>query len=45
MAKMLKVSNETHNELIKLGRKNETFDDIIKRLLLLASSKGVKPKE
>jgi len=31
--KIIKVSPETHKELLKLGAKGETFDDIIKRLI------------
>ena len=33
MKKTLKISEETHRRLKRLGRKGETFDDIIKRLL------------
>lgn len=33
MKKTLKISEETHGRLKRLGRKGETFDDIIKRLL------------
>ena len=31
--KIIKVSEQTHDRLGKYGRKDETFDDIIKRLL------------
>ena len=31
--KIIKVSPETHKELLKLGMKGETFDDIIKKLI------------
>lgn len=31
--KIIKVSPETHQSLLKLGSKSETFDDIIKRLI------------
>jgi predicted CopG family antitoxin len=30
MIKSIKISEETHSELLKLGAKSETFDDIIK---------------
>ena len=33
MNKTLKISEETHKRLKRLGRKGETFDDIIRRLL------------
>ncbi len=33
MKKTLKISEEAHERLKRLGRKGETFDDIIKRLL------------
>lgn len=33
MKKTLKISEETHGRLKRLGRKGETFDDIIRRLL------------
>jgi hypothetical protein len=31
--KIVKVSPETHKDLLKLGKKGETFDDIIKKLI------------
>lgn len=31
--KTLRVSEETHSELVKLGGYNDTMEDIIKRLL------------
>ncbi|KXA91427.1 hypothetical protein AKJ57_01305 [candidate division MSBL1 archaeon SCGC-AAA259A05] len=33
MKKTLKISEEIHERLKRLGRKGETFDDIISRLL------------
>ncbi|KXB05925.1 hypothetical protein AKJ52_02830 [candidate division MSBL1 archaeon SCGC-AAA382C18] len=33
MKKTLKISEGTHRRLKQLGRKGETFDDIIKKLL------------
>ena len=33
MKKTLKISEETHERLKRLGRKGETFDDIIRSLL------------
>lgn len=33
MNKTLKINEETHRRLKRLGRKGETFDDIIRRLL------------
>ncbi|AEG18649.1 DUF7557 family protein [Methanobacterium paludis] len=33
MVKTIKISNETHEELSKIGSKGETYEDIIKRLL------------
>jgi hypothetical protein len=32
--KPLKVSPETHRELTNLGKKNESYDEIIKRLII-----------
>ena len=31
--KIIKVEDETHQELMDWGNKGETFDDLIKRLL------------
>ena len=31
--KIIKVEDETHDKLMEYGKKKETFDDIIKRLL------------
>ena len=31
--KILKVNDETHKLLMSLGKKGETFDDIINRLI------------
>jgi putative antitoxin of VapBC-like toxin-antitoxin system len=31
--KTLKIKDETHKELVKLGGKNDSFDDIIMRLI------------
>ena len=31
--KIIKVGDETHKRLMRFGRKDETFDDLIKRLL------------
>jgi len=31
--KMIQVSDELHSWLVKQGKKNETFEDIIKRLI------------
>lgn len=31
--KIIKVSDETHQRLEEIGKKNETFDDVVKRLL------------
>jgi len=31
--KIIKVEDETHKRLEEFGNKNETFDDVIKRLL------------
>ena len=33
MIKMVKLEDETHEKLTSLGKKNETYDDIINRLL------------
>lgn len=33
MKKTLKISEDTHRRLERVGRKGETFDEIIKRLL------------
>lgn len=33
MVKTLKISEETHHALTQLGRKGETFDEIIRRLI------------
>ena len=32
--KMIKIENGTHNKLLEYGKKKETFDDLINRLLL-----------
>lgn len=39
MVKLIKVSNETHDRLTKRGQKNETYEDIIRKLLDLTESK------
>lgn len=39
MSKLIKVSDETHTELVKIGAKAETFDDVIQRLIKRLSSK------
>ena len=33
MVKTIKISNETHQRLSKIGHKGETYEDIIIRLL------------
>ena len=33
MEKMIKISNDVHKSLKELGSKDETFSDIIKRLI------------
>jgi hypothetical protein len=33
LKKMIKINPDTHERLSKLGSKNDTFDDIIRRLL------------
>jgi len=33
MGKTVRLKDETYEELVKIGKKNETFDDIIRRLL------------
>lgn len=33
MLKTIKIKEETHKKLVELGKKNESFDDIINRLL------------
>jgi len=33
MVKTIKVSNETHQKLSEIGKKGETYEDIIIRLL------------
>ena len=40
--KLVKVSNETHERLTKRGQKNETYEDIIRKLL---DSTEVKTKK
>lgn len=42
--KTLKIGEETHRRLKSLGRKGETFDDVISRLLRLAPEGGPTPK-
>jgi len=37
--KIIKISIETHTDLLEFGKKSETFDDLIKRLLLIAKQK------
>ena len=31
--KIIKIEDETHKRLMKFGNKDETFEDVIKRLL------------
>ena len=38
--KTLKISQEVHARLIEFGRKSETIDDIIARLLDIAEKKA-----
>lgn len=38
-AKSVMLSNETHARLEKLGKKSETYEDVIKRLLDFYESK------
>jgi len=33
MSKMIRVKDDTYNKLVEIGRKNETFDDIVRRLI------------
>ncbi|MGH9984429.1 MAG: DUF7557 family protein [Nitrososphaeraceae archaeon] len=33
LAKQVKLSDETYRELTELGKKNETYDGIVKRLI------------
>ena len=40
MLKTLKIEESTHKKLEKLGKKGDTFDDIINRLLKNAKDKG-----
>lgn len=35
MYKWIRVSSEVHNHLVEHGRKNESFDKILRRLLRL----------
>ncbi|MEM4613765.1 MAG: hypothetical protein QXJ56_07400 [Ignisphaera sp.] len=37
---MIKISPETRDELKKVGRKGETYDDIIKKLIRFYIEKG-----
>jgi predicted CopG family antitoxin len=34
--KIIRISEEVHEALLKLGAKGETFDDIIRRLIKMA---------
>jgi predicted CopG family antitoxin len=38
MTKTLRVTDETHTELIKLGKYGESMDDILQRLIKKAKS-------
>ena len=38
MSKLIKVSEETHAELTKIGAKAETFDNVIQRLIKSSST-------
>jgi hypothetical protein len=40
--KSVKLLPSTYNELAKLGTVNDSFDDVIKKLLKSASSREVK---
>jgi len=33
LPKQIKLQDETYDELTSIGRKNETYDDIVRRLL------------
>jgi predicted CopG family antitoxin len=35
ITKTIKINEDTHTDLLKIGTKAETFDDIIKRLILV----------
>jgi predicted CopG family antitoxin len=37
VSKLIKVSDETHAELAKIGTKAETFDHVIRRLIKTAA--------
>jgi predicted CopG family antitoxin len=41
MGKLIKVSDETHGELVRIGAKAETFDDVIQRLIKRLSQEAV----
>ena len=38
--KIIKVKDETHDKLMEYGKKKETFDEIINRLLELTKKGG-----
>ena len=40
--KLVKVKLDTYNRLVKRGQKNETYEDIIRRLLDLTETKNKK---
>jgi predicted CopG family antitoxin len=40
MSKLIKVSDDTHAELVKIGAKAETFDHVIQRLIKILSSQS-----
>jgi len=42
MVKLIKVDNDIHEKLTKMGQKNETYSDIIRRLLDIVEGKSSK---
>jgi predicted CopG family antitoxin len=42
LTKLIKVKDDTYERLSERGKKNETYDDIIRKLLDLAESKSKK---
>lgn len=42
LTKLIKVKDDTYDRLSERGKKNDTYDDIVRKLLDMTESKGKK---
>jgi predicted CopG family antitoxin len=42
MAKMIRIDDDVHTELTKIGYKNESYSDVVRRLIDFYKKQGAK---